>query len=343
MAECEQSEVVQQRIGGRTTPLVSVIIPTYNREKWLRRSIGSVQRQLVADWELLVIDDGSTDRSWELLEEMALADQRIRLLKNQRTKGVSGARNTGIDAARGEYIAFLDSDDEWLPHHLLRSLDALQQVSGQADAVSSLAERRYEGTGEVYGSSSVAEREQSGACEGHAESLSSRVIVDSYILGNGIIQIQTLVIRKSQVGATRFPEDLRVGEDGFFYVKLAEQGLQFLKLHQPHVVMWAHDSNTTAAGSRKMTSAERIRLYEDLECLGRKKIEAFPLTRRQRRQITRSMASQRFWQIGYRGHLLEKRYAEARRHFWIAMKWHPGNVAFVRTFVMSFVRQAFGK
>jgi glycosyltransferase involved in cell wall biosynthesis len=94
--------------------LVSVIVPTYNRRETIQAAIASVQRQTFADWELIVVDDGSTDDTAALIEG---SDPRLVLIR-QKNQGVNGARNTGMLRARGQYIAFLDSDDEWLPHHL---------------------------------------------------------------------------------------------------------------------------------------------------------------------------------------------------------------------------------
>ncbi len=94
--------------------LVSVIVPTYNRRETIRAAIASVQRQTFQDWELIVVDDGSTDGTADLIEG---SDPRLVVIR-QENQGVNGARNTAMLRARGRYIAFLDSDDEWLPHHL---------------------------------------------------------------------------------------------------------------------------------------------------------------------------------------------------------------------------------
>jgi glycosyltransferase involved in cell wall biosynthesis len=94
--------------------LVSVIVPTYNRRETIQAAIASVQRQTYSDWELIVVDDGSTDDTAALIER---SDPRLVLIR-QKNQGVNAARNTAMLRARGQYIAFLDSDDEWLPHHL---------------------------------------------------------------------------------------------------------------------------------------------------------------------------------------------------------------------------------
>ena len=92
----------------------SVIMPAYNRADTILRAVRSVLAQTYRDWELIVVDDGSTDETAALVSKL---DPRIRVIR-QNNQGITGARNTGLAASTGQYIAFLDSDDEWLPHHL---------------------------------------------------------------------------------------------------------------------------------------------------------------------------------------------------------------------------------
>lgn len=98
------------------TPLVSIITPNYNGAKFLAGTIESVRAQSFTNWEMLVVDDGSSDNSVSIVEDFSRRDPRIRPLKTTFKKvarGPGAARNTGIDQAKGRYIAFLDSDDKW--------------------------------------------------------------------------------------------------------------------------------------------------------------------------------------------------------------------------------------
>jgi glycosyltransferase involved in cell wall biosynthesis len=104
-------------------PLVSVIIPTYNRKTMLQEAVASVLAQSFRDFELIVVDDGSTDGTAADLRSRCEA--RLRVLEQAR-RGVAAARNLGVRAARGEYIAFLDSDDTWLPRKLERQMDFMR-------------------------------------------------------------------------------------------------------------------------------------------------------------------------------------------------------------------------
>jgi glycosyltransferase involved in cell wall biosynthesis len=108
-------------------PIVSVVIPAYNREKLLPRAIDSAVGQQIENIEIIVVDDGSADQTVRLIENLSRSDRRIRLERHVRNKGEAAARNTGVKAARGRYIAFLDSDDEWLPGKLKAQLELLQR------------------------------------------------------------------------------------------------------------------------------------------------------------------------------------------------------------------------
>ncbi len=105
--------------------LVSVIIPTFNRAKWVKRAVSSVLFQTFEDYEVVVVDDGSTDGTLDGLEVFS---GRIKCLAHGSNRGVSAARNTGIRAGTAPYLAFLDSDDYWLPEKLARQMDFLRRA-----------------------------------------------------------------------------------------------------------------------------------------------------------------------------------------------------------------------
>ena len=94
--------------------LVSIIMPVYNVEKYIRQSIESVINQTYKDWELLIMDDCSKDSSYQIMEEYAAKDERIKIQRAEKNKGVVKVRNSLTQMANGRYIAFLDSDDLWM-------------------------------------------------------------------------------------------------------------------------------------------------------------------------------------------------------------------------------------
>lgn len=187
---------------------VSIIMPVYNTFNFLERAFTSVVGQTYQDWELLVINDGSTDKSAEIIERWAQQDNRIRFF-HQKNAGVSRARNTGLAHARGEFICFLDSDD-WLPPESLetrvkkfKDSDALDFVDGRVDIFSEDASRierswKPDLRGEPYR---------------HLLRLSPRCFF-------GL----TWMIRMKSERIVRFEEVLKYGEDLLYFVELSQDG-----------------------------------------------------------------------------------------------------------------------
>lgn len=105
--------------------LVSIIMPAFNAEKTIENSIRSIQNQSYTNWELLVTDDSSTDSTAKIVQELASNDKRIKYTLNKGASGAWSARNNSIKVAQGEYIAFLDSDDTWLPNKLKAQIEAM--------------------------------------------------------------------------------------------------------------------------------------------------------------------------------------------------------------------------
>ncbi|MDW3038834.1 MULTISPECIES: glycosyltransferase family 2 protein [Bacillus cereus group] len=106
--------------------MISVIIPSYNAGSFIKDTLQSVQSQTYTNWEIIIVDDVSTDNTCELIKAEIKKDDRIRLIELQENGGAAIARNTGINNAKGRYIAFLDSDDLWLPEKLEKQLAFMQ-------------------------------------------------------------------------------------------------------------------------------------------------------------------------------------------------------------------------
>ncbi|MEZ8833789.1 glycosyltransferase family 2 protein [Vibrio cyclitrophicus] len=112
---------------------VSIIMPAYNAGKFISESINSVLSQTYTDWQLIIIDDNSSDDTYEIVRNYLKKDSRICLLKNESDKkGAYQARNIGLESATGRYIAFLDSDDLWLPEKLKIQIDAMVRSASVA-------------------------------------------------------------------------------------------------------------------------------------------------------------------------------------------------------------------
>lgn len=106
---------------------VSIITPAYNAEQYIADTINSVQAQTFTDWEMIIVDDCSSDNTYNLACKYAVKDARIKVKHHQQNCGVAAARNTALDAARGDYIAFIDSDDQWVPEKLSKQLAFMKE------------------------------------------------------------------------------------------------------------------------------------------------------------------------------------------------------------------------
>lgn len=111
-------------------PLISVIVPVYNVEKYLPKCLDSLLAQTWQDLELVVVNDGSPDGCWAIMQEYAARDSRVRIFRKE-NGGVSSARNFGMDAAKGEYLGFVDPDDWVSPHYLEWMVEAMQEQGTQ--------------------------------------------------------------------------------------------------------------------------------------------------------------------------------------------------------------------
>lgn len=97
---------------------VSIITPSFNSEAWIEKTYDSIKSQTFSNWEWLITDDCSDDGTWFLIKELSTKDQRIKVFKNNHNSGAAVSRNNSLSHAKGEYIAFIDSDDLWLPTKL---------------------------------------------------------------------------------------------------------------------------------------------------------------------------------------------------------------------------------
>lgn len=202
---------------------VSVIIPTHNYGRFLRAAIESVQAQTVSDLEIIVVDDASSDNTSEILA--SIADPRMRVFRLETSQGVSVARNTGIEHARGEYIAFLDADDLWVPEKLELQL-ALIEENPEVNFVFANA-MRFGPCGELpY---TVFDYCPELASLGKRTALGGRgwVIEDSAFALTKVrylpTWIQTVLIRRSAVEDLRFAAGMRIAEDRHYVIRVYER------------------------------------------------------------------------------------------------------------------------
>jgi glycosyltransferase involved in cell wall biosynthesis len=200
---------------------VSVIIPVYNAEKTIARAIDTVFNQKFDSYEIIAVDDGSTDSSFVILQSYG---DRVRT-QRQRNRGASAARNAGAAVAVGEYLAFLDADDEWLPDKLRKCVEALDAAPGAVLASSDIL-----------------------LSDGHqASPISGSPSLDDLLnQQDGSLRPSAAVVRRSAyIRCGGFSEEFHkgdFGEDTFLGLRLREEG-EFIHIAEPLAVYHAGDSS----------------------------------------------------------------------------------------------------
>jgi glycosyltransferase involved in cell wall biosynthesis len=227
-------------------PLVTVVIPTRDRAHLVGRAVRSALAQTLPGLEVVVVDDGSADATAAAVA--ALGDARVRLLRRERPGGPSAARNAGIRAARGRWVAFLDSDDEWLPDKLARQL-ALAGEPGTGPAVLWCQAWLADGL--------TGRRDRLVRSAPHPELFDRRAHGDVTMLASTLV-----ASREALEAAGGFDETLRLGAEHDLCMRLAEAGHRFAGVTAPLVVR--HEG---ADPRLTLDPAERVRA---LEIVGRK-------------------------------------------------------------------------
>jgi glycosyltransferase involved in cell wall biosynthesis len=224
----------------RSSPLVSVIIPTYNCARYIATAVESVLAQRSEDLEVLVIDDGSTDATRETLARFGEQIDYI----YQTNSGVSQARNKGLAVASGRYVAFLDSDDAWYPNKIHRQLEALSENPGAAACYSA-----FTVTDSTLSPLNV-----------HTAEPQSSVLEDLLLRGNWVSTPSTVICERglfTKVGG--FDPELSLCADWDMWLRLAAVA-EFVYVDEPLVRYRKHDGNMS--GNVALLEQDSIRVLE---------------------------------------------------------------------------------
>jgi glycosyltransferase involved in cell wall biosynthesis len=288
----------------QTNRALSIILPTYNRASFLPQAFEAIQTQALTDWELIVVDDGSTDDTPAVLDRLTPGLGRPVRVIRQANQGAYAARNTGLDAARGTYVAFYDSDDRWLPHHLADCVSALE-MHPEVDWVFSACRRVDSVTGKILEPNTFYTQDRPwpflslrGRTDGMLHILDDPQTL-TCMIGAGLnCGLQASVIRRQLFEGFRFNTHFRnEAEDQMTVIWALATGHRMAFFDDVHVVYNVHaeNSSATAAGGwrkRLQVIAAETRGYEELS--GRVRLSA-----PERRALRRRLSEQYFWQMGY--------------------------------------------
>lgn len=213
---------------------VSIVIPVFNRAHLIGGAIKTCLAQSHQDFEIIVVDDASSDDLEAALRAFG-EDPRLRLIRHETNQGASAARNTGVQAARGTYVAFLDSDDDWTPDKLEKQLEALGQ--GEPDRGMCLTRVRVEAG---QGFTEVRPRQVKRA---------DTPIGDYLFLEGGFIQTSSFLLGRGLALTTPFRTNLKQYEDYAYLIDLEAKGAAFVFLEEP-LTIWRDDERPGRLGAR---------------------------------------------------------------------------------------------
>lgn len=228
--------------------MVSVIIPSYNREKTILRAVNSVLNQTYKDIEVIVVDDCSTDNTLDVVK--SIKDSRLKFFKLDKNSGACVARNFGIEKSNGEFIAFQDSDDEWLPEKLEKQMNVFKNNS-DVDLVFCQFKKIEKENTSVF------------------PPLESGIITRKVLLEKSYISTQTLIGRKECFSTVKFDPQMPRLQDHDLVIRLSKKYC-FYFVNEPLVNMYVQD-DSISKNIKKLIDAEYLLLTKYTE-----EVNAFP-------------------------------------------------------------------
>ncbi|ERJ05404.1 glycoprotein 3-alpha-L-fucosyltransferase [Halorhabdus tiamatea SARL4B] len=226
-------------------PTVSIVIPTYNRASVLPRAVRSVLDQTFDDCEVIIVDDGSTDETPEIVD--SFSEDRIRYLRFSENQGANAARNAGVEVAKGDYIAFLDADDEWRPAKLERQVEVFEQAP--------------KSVGLVY--TGIVHNDSNGNITGRSIPEHSGDVLARLMRGNFIGTFSSVMVRSQVMNDISLNEELPSWQDWYFYLDVAEEW-SVESVSKPLVVKYFDIDNRISKNYKEKREISYPILYEKL-------------------------------------------------------------------------------
>jgi teichuronic acid biosynthesis glycosyltransferase TuaG len=226
-------------------PVFSIVMPTFNSQEFVRVAVDSVIRQSISSWELLVVDDASSDETMEILQAIAREEPRVKVFRRDANGGPARARNFAIAASCGRYIAFLDSDDFWREDKLQHQLQV------------------FERTGTPLAFSAYEKVDESGARTGRVVSV-PEVVTYRQLLGATVIATCTAAYDTQRVGRVLMPDILKRQDFGL-WLRILRSGGEARATNEPLAYLRKRPGSVS---SNKLSAASYVwRVYRTLEGL----------------------------------------------------------------------------
>ena len=285
-------------------PLVSIILPTYNRASFLPEAFEAIKKQSFEDWELIVVDDGSTDNTRELVKDFAShVSQKVQYIY-QKNQGPAAARNKGLNYAKGKYIAFYDSDDIWLPNYLNVCICALENYK-EIDWIFTACRLIKMPSGEVFNSNHLFRPDgrprmvlniKTIKCNNVYIIQSNKEAIKCALLEGLQAGLQHSVIKREVFLKCKLNSKYHVGEDQILVVEALKSDFKFAFLKDVYVIYRMHEDNISCANLAKDFENKVETYIHFIEALlSLKPILGF----RERFYLFQRVSSIYFWNIFY--------------------------------------------
>jgi glycosyltransferase involved in cell wall biosynthesis len=304
---------------------ISVIIPLYNRAKFVERALDCVLTQTYKNIEVILVNDGSTDNTSALVEQLITQYPFKIIYLSQSNSGAAAARQTGVNEASGDVLAFLDSDDLWLPTYLATMSSSL--IEAQIAWVYCPVSRHKLGSDKIISENSFypngAERAFLGLSTTKAANV--HIIQDSQAtimqINSGLfLGFQNTVFKKEVFEKINIP-NIRIGEDRLMTIMLLKSGLVGGYIKDVLVQCFEHDSNTSSVGEKSLDDSALIylQLIAGFEAYSK----YVGLTPAEKRSLQEKIADEYFWSIGYHLYLNNNDKKRALKYMFQAIKMSP--------------------
>jgi len=328
-----------------TKPLVSIILPTYNRDRFLPEAFAAIGAQTLRDWELIVVDDGSTDGTKAVCDDFGRVTDRLFSYCFQQNSGPAVARNTGIARASGELLAFFDSDDLWLPDYLMRGVTALE-ANSDIDWVFSACTIVDFDSGKTVDPNTfyVANRERpflsltAESRTGEVRAIVDRRVLEYQVAHGLYCGPQNSIIRRRVFDHSSFPEHLRVGEDQLLVMSALAHGARLAYYAEPKVLYRLHQTNLSASSAR--STEHLVNAFGPLVDALKRFGADCPLSRDEQRALNKRVGGEYFWHLGYNAYWRNGKRREALEMFGRGLAAWPWDIAAWKTYVLSTLKTA---
>lgn len=343
MALSNDVKVTVMRPGSDERPLVSIVLPTYNRCQLLREALNSIQCQSLRDWELIVVDDGSCDATREVVAECTKGWPQRVIYAYQTHTGPGLAWNTGLYIATGRYIGFHSDDDCWLPHHLEHGVAMLvenpdvdcifadykirSRQDGQYVTESAFT---YYGLGRTLRTLNVSVRGKLGIVR------DSRSLL--FALQRKLMWTLQFGVYRAKVFENVIFEDVPMSEDFLAFIDILLFGYSIAYIENVHGIYQLHGAQFSIApeGDEKKSYEILVKRVVAWQHLYERRHSR--LSPKERREVRRQLARMIFWDVAYRHEWPRHLAKEAFGHYLRAIGWWPWEWRFWKTLMVCCIK-----